>query len=231
MDKSIVGMNIKQARKQKKMKQKELAELIGRTESSIRKYEKGLIDVPNKVIGLIARTLDVSPAELLGIPTINERVKEVRQKLNLSQEEFGNRIGLSKSGISNIENGTRNVTPKHVKLICLTFGVDELWLTTGIDDSEGSSFEKMTVGENIKQIRKQKGLTQKSLGELLSVSEGMIRQYELGIRKPKIETIEKIASALGVSIFTLYGEEYQKTPLSEYSTEELLAEIKRRVGD
>lgn len=163
MDKSIVGMNIKQARKQKKMKQKELAELIGRTESSIRKYEKGLIDVPNEVIGLIARTLDVSPAELLGIPTINERVKEVRQKLNLSQEEFGNRIGLSKSGISNIENGIRNVTPKHVKLIGMVFNINELWLMTGEPDCE----EEYVPHRN----------------------------------------------------------------LSDYSTEELLAEIKRRVGD
>ena len=40
--------------------------------------------------------------------TINDRVKEVRKNLSLSQEEFGNKIGLSKSGISNIENGTRN---------------------------------------------------------------------------------------------------------------------------
>ncbi len=66
MDKSIVGMNIKQARKMKKMKQKELAELIGYTESSISKYEQGLIDIPNTVIGLIARALDVSPVDLLG---------------------------------------------------------------------------------------------------------------------------------------------------------------------
>ena len=59
-------MNIKQARKKKKMKQKELADLIGYTESSISKYEQGLVDIPNTVIGLIARALEVSPVELLG---------------------------------------------------------------------------------------------------------------------------------------------------------------------
>ena len=42
--------------------------------------------------------------------TINDRFKELRKALGLSQEEFGNKIGLSKSGISNIESGTRNVT-------------------------------------------------------------------------------------------------------------------------
>lgn len=66
LNKSVVGMNIKQARKKKKMKQKELANLIGYTESSISKYEQGLVDIPNTVIGLIARALDVSPVELLG---------------------------------------------------------------------------------------------------------------------------------------------------------------------
>lgn len=79
----------------------------------------------------------------------------------------------------------------------------------------------MTVGENIKQIRKQKGLTQKSLGELLSISEGMIRQYELGIRKPKIETIEKIASALQISPFELMGYDYWD---EKYSPDGKLAE-------
>lgn len=48
------------------MKQKELAELIGYTESSISKYEQGLVDIPNTVIGLIARALDVTPVDLLG---------------------------------------------------------------------------------------------------------------------------------------------------------------------
>lgn len=66
----------------------------------------------------------------------------------------------------------------------------------------------MTVGEKIKQIRKEKGLTQKALGELLSISEGMVRQYELGIRNPKIETIEKIASALKISPFEIMGYSY-----------------------
>lgn len=63
---SIVGKNIKQARKAKKLTQQQLAEIIQRTESSIRKYEKGLIQIPNDVIEQIASALEVSPFELLG---------------------------------------------------------------------------------------------------------------------------------------------------------------------
>ncbi len=61
----------------------------------------------------------------------------------------------------------------------------------------------MTVGEKIKNIRKEKGLTQKKLGELCSIDEANIRKYENGKQNPKIETINKIATALNVNICDL----------------------------
>ena len=64
---------------------------------------------------------------------IKERIIQLRKQLNLSQESFGKRIGLSKSGISNIENGTRTISDTHIKIICSTFGVSEEWLRTGED--------------------------------------------------------------------------------------------------
>ena len=67
---------------------------------------------------------------------LNERFKQVRLKLGMTQEEFGNKIGLSKSGISNIENGTRNVTKRLIKLVSLIFGIDEMWLLTGNEEPE-----------------------------------------------------------------------------------------------
>lgn len=63
----------------------------------------------------------------------------------------------------------------------------------------------MAVGENIKRIRKEKGLTQKKLGKLSGINEVQIRQYELGKANPKIETVSRIASALGVSEYELQG--------------------------
>lgn len=62
---------------------------------------------------------------------MNERLKELRKSLSLTMEQFGDKIGLSKSGISSIENGSRNVTPKHIKIICNEFNVNEEWLRTG----------------------------------------------------------------------------------------------------
>ena len=61
----------------------------------------------------------------------------------------------------------------------------------------------MTIGDNIKKYRIERGYTQKQLGEKCGMSEAMIRQYELGLRKPKLENRKKIADALNISLDTL----------------------------
>ena len=48
----------------------------------------------------------------------------------------------------------------------------------------------------IKAMRKEKGLTQKQLGEKCGMKESQIRKYELGNGNPKLETLERIADAL-----------------------------------
>ncbi len=58
----------------------------------------------------------------------------------------------------------------------------------------------MDISEQIRIYRKKAGLSQKELGKKLGVSQQHIAQYETGKRIPKIETLDKIASALNVSI-------------------------------
>ena len=62
----------------------------------------------------------------------------------------------------------------------------------------------MTVGERIRNARKKAGLTQVQLGEKLGVSGSMIGQYEKDLRKPKIETMDKIATALNCYVYDLF---------------------------
>ncbi|MFR5451146.1 MAG: helix-turn-helix domain-containing protein [Roseburia hominis] len=49
----------------------------------------------------------------------------------------------------------------------------------------------MPTGAKIKEIRKQKGLTQKQLGDLCGMADSAIRRYENGNANPKIETLKK----------------------------------------
>lgn len=64
----------------------------------------------------------------------------------------------------------------------------------------------MTIGEKIQTARKKAGLTQKKLGELCGVVTGTIQQYELNKRQPKIEQLQKIASALNVPVSSFIDE-------------------------
>lgn len=68
--------------------------------------------------------------------TQGERVRALRKELGLTMEQFGEKIGVTKSTISNIENGNRSATEHMTKSICREFGADYIWLTTG----EGEMF-------------------------------------------------------------------------------------------
>lgn len=62
---------------------------------------------------------------------MNGKVKELRKYLNLTQKEFGERIGLKPNSISDIENGKNSLTDIVLKSICKEFNVNKDWLKTG----------------------------------------------------------------------------------------------------
>lgn len=71
---------------------------------------------------------------------MNSRIKELRKKLGLSQDQFGKKLGLTRGAITNIELNKTTPKPLLVDLICKVFDVNEEWLRTG----EGDMFEAKT---------------------------------------------------------------------------------------
>lgn len=71
---------------------------------------------------------------------------------------------------------------------------------------------KLTLGNNIKKYRKEKNITQKDLGLAINRKEITIRKYESGDISPNIETLSRIALALGITINELIGlsDEYSR---------------------
>jgi transcriptional regulator with XRE-family HTH domain len=66
--------------------------------------------------------------------TIANRVRELRNKLKLTQGELAQKLGLKYSAISMIERGKASLTEQNVRIICLTFGVNEVWLRSGLGE-------------------------------------------------------------------------------------------------
>ena len=63
--------------------------------------------------------------------TLGERIKKVRKEKDLTQQEFGRRIGIKPNSISLIESGSRNASEQVILAICREFDADETWLRTG----------------------------------------------------------------------------------------------------
>lgn len=61
----------------------------------------------------------------------------------------------------------------------------------------------MTLAEKMKQLREKKGLKQKEVAALMGISQQAYGQYESGTREPKMDTLNRIAKALGVSKYEL----------------------------
>lgn len=76
---------------------------------------------------------------------MNERFIELRKALNLTQTEIGERLGVTRSVISNIEYNRVEPSQLIIKLACKEFGVDEIWLRTGV----GEMFREVSREEQV----------------------------------------------------------------------------------
>lgn len=65
---------------------------------------------------------------------MNNRIKELRKTIGLSQKDFGEKIGISDPAVSKIEKGTNIPSEQTIKSICREFNVNYAWLMEGIGD-------------------------------------------------------------------------------------------------
>lgn len=87
--------------------------------------------------------------------TQGERIREVRKALGLTLEKFGEKIGMKRNSVSQLENGKNSVTEQVVKAICREYNVDYMWLTTGdgemfidTDDDFIERIDRIMAGED-----------------------------------------------------------------------------------
>ena len=79
---------------------------------------------------------------------MKERIKQVRQMSDMTQLQFAEKIGLSRNYVAMIEIGQREPSDRTISDICREFGVDKVWLETGI----GEPFKPVDRNEQIASI-------------------------------------------------------------------------------
>lgn len=76
---------------------------------------------------------------------MNQRVKDLRKAIGITQEAFASRIGLTGAALSRIESGQNALTEPNIRSIVREYGVDEIWLRTG----SGEMFRPRSRDEEI----------------------------------------------------------------------------------
>lgn len=79
---------------------------------------------------------------------MKDRIFQVRKSANLNQTEFAEKLNLTKNYISLIENGNRVPSDRTVSDICREFGVNRVWLETGV----GDPFQPKDKREELKAV-------------------------------------------------------------------------------
>ena len=76
---------------------------------------------------------------------MKERIRKLRRALDLTQQEFADKIGMKRNTIANYETGRNDPSASVISLICREFNANEDWLRTG----EGEMFVQRTRNQVI----------------------------------------------------------------------------------
>lgn len=79
---------------------------------------------------------------------MNNRLSEIRKDFGLTMDEFGKKLGVTRSAISNIESGKRNITDQILLSVCREFHVNKEWLISG----SGKKYIVITEEEEIAEF-------------------------------------------------------------------------------
>lgn len=161
---------------------------------------------------------------------ISENIKKYRLNRGLTQKELAGKCSLSESSIKSYEAGIRKPKIEALEKISMVFevSVNEL---LGIQDKVESN-----INSNIKRYRKNIGMLPSELAKRINVSPAYITMLESGKkRNPSLEALIKISEVLEVTLDELVGNDahnkIKAKQLQDYSTDELLEEIKRRIDE
>ena len=138
----------------------------------------------------------------------------LRKQKGFTQAELGEKIGKSAGYISFLENG-RSPLKEDVRdrlcevLECKPEDLSDDKLTVRSGNVEG-------VVERIKQLRQERGMSQRAFAKAAGCAKGIISEIEAGSLKPSDQTLTKISTAFGVSnMWLLTGEEYSSDQVDE----------------
>lgn len=129
------------------------------------------------------------------------RIKYLRSVLNLTQQEFADRIGIKRNSLANYETGRNTPINAIIVSICREFNVNETWLRYGVGDIFTSDifFGAGEMPARLKYLRHVLNLSQQSFADSLGISRGNIAAYEAGKNNLSQSAISLICKVYNVN--------------------------------
>lgn len=142
--------------------------------------------------------------EFRNITEVENRARNIRIQNGLTQKEFGQILGISKSYVSDIENGYTGLSIEHINIICNEYTVSFDYMLGFVEKINKNvikvdKIDLKLLGNHIKEIRKDLGLTQDRLAQKLNVSRPLITHYEKGIRTISTADLKGFCELSGIS--------------------------------
>ena len=167
---------------------------------------------------------------------LGKGITALRKENGLSQIQFAERVGISQTYVSDLESGKKNPTMKTLDDLLSYFDTDyiEFAQTYILDEKPQDS---LNVGSGLKQLRKDKQLTQDELATMTGIARAYISAIESGRRNPTTETINNILTELGTTyidfLIDYCGVKRETEPQSplEQNFNKLTPENQKQVSD
>lgn len=145
---------------------------------------------------------------------MNQRIKKLRKALDLTQQEFADKIGMKRNTVANYETDRNEPSNSVISLICREFNVSETWLRTG----EGEMFVQRTRTDELSLFVNQL---------LQSEPDDIRRRFVMAISRLSTRQLEVLeGAALRLADDLNAADQAAPPPVPDIAAE--LAELKRQ---
>lgn len=122
---------------------------------------------------------------------IGERIKLFRQSIKpkMTQAAFGEKLGMSRDAINNLENGRVDPAESTLRLICQTYNINYAWLKTGEGEMEPIPVEDDTPGLLMARYRKGAPSTRKLLRIMAELDDDWYDKLDAVLKRLEAEAL------------------------------------------
>lgn len=131
------------------------------------------------------------------MPTIGDRIKEVRERRNWTQERLAQESKISKGFLSEVENNKRNISTDYVLRIAGVLGASLDYLLRGETGREEREREPVTIPRTLSEAAEQLGLSYSGTMTLLEAHQAVVaRRAAQATRERSVEEWKELYAAI-----------------------------------